>query len=148
LSGKGQPPKIGPDRYGELLGLLRSGLSVSAAARKMEVYRSTLYNLAERVPEMGAAMERARAAYQEEKQRALETGLEHEPSESCYVNNHCRTPRCTAAATEARDRRRTAVPAPVTPLQRIPHDLVVGEQRVNVYALLDDIDGLPLADTA
>ncbi|MEW2302064.1 hypothetical protein AB0958_19160 [Streptomyces sp. NPDC006655] len=138
MSGKGQPPKIGPERYGELLGLLHSGLSMPAAAKKMGVTRATLYNLADRVPEMGAAMKRARDAAR----------ARHEPSESCYVNNRCRSPECTAAATEARLRRKATVAAPVTPLQRTPHELPVGGERVNVYALLDDTAGPPLADTA
>ncbi|MEU2426988.1 hypothetical protein ABZ619_39250 [Streptomyces sp. NPDC007851] len=141
MSGKGQPPKIGPERYGELLALLTANPSMTAAAQAMGVTRPTLYNLAARNEEMGAAMKRAQAAA-----RARRA---HQPSESCYVNNQCRTPQCTAAATEARMRRKAAVPAPATQLQRTPYELHVGSTRVNVYALLDDdIGGQPLADTA
>jgi DNA-binding XRE family transcriptional regulator len=135
--GRGQPPKIGPERYGELLGYLATGLSMPATAKKLGVTRATLYNLAERDEQMGAAMQRARAAAKSV----------HTPSESCYVNSQCRTPECTAAATEARLRRRNATAVPVTPLQRVPCDVLVGGQRVNVYALLDD-GNTPLADTA
>lgn len=123
MSGRGQPPKIEPDRYGELLELLAAGLSMPAAAARMQVARATLYNLADRVPAMGEAMQRARTAAKENKR------ARHEPSESCYVNQGCRRPECTAAATEARIRRRTAEPGPT------------------VYELLA-ADAEPLADTA
>lgn len=159
--GRGQPPKITPERYGELLGYLATGLSVSATARKLGVSRATLYNLAERDEQMGAAMQRAQEAARDAARVA------HKPSESCYVNNGCRTTECTAAATEARLRRkltmrdaadarvgrtrtetgRAAYLAPGPQIQRTEHELVVDGQRVNVYALLDDGD-TPLADTA
>lgn len=155
--GRGQPPKIGPERYGELLGYLATGLSMPATAKKLGVSRATLYNLAERDEQMGAAMQRARAAAKSV----------HTPSESCYANNECRTPECTAAATEARKRRKYAVRdaadarlgrtrtetgraaylAPAPQPQRTPHELLVDGKRVNVYALLDEGD-TPLADTA
>jgi len=155
--GRGQPPKIGPERYGELLGYLATGLSMPATAKKMGVARSSLYNLAQRDEQMGEAIQRARAAAKSA----------HTPSESCYVNNQCRTPECTAAATEARvsrkhtvrdaadarlgrtrtERGRAAYLEPGPQIQRTPYELLVGGQRVNVYALLDDGD-TPLADTA
>lgn len=156
--GRGQPPKIAVERYGELLGLLATGLSMPATAKKMGVSRATLYNLAERDEQMGAAMKRARAAA-----KAV-----HTPCESCYVNNGCRTPECTAAATEARMRRkhtvrdvadarlgrtrtergRAAYLVETGPqIQRTPYELLVDGQRVNVYALVDD-GNTPLADTA
>ncbi|MHB9862016.1 hypothetical protein [Streptomyces sp. YIM S03343] len=106
--GHGQPPKIEPARYPELLELLAAGLSMPATAARLGVARSSLYNLADRVPEMGEAIRRARAAAQAAKR------ARHEPSESCYVNNRCRRPECTQTATEARARRRAATPAPVT----------------------------------
>lgn len=110
--GRGQPPKIEPDRYDELLGLLAAGLSMPAAAKRMRVARATLYNLAARDPEMGEAMEAARADARAARQER------HEPSESCYVNNQCRRPACTAAATEARARRRSVPPTPPAPVAR------------------------------
>lgn len=130
--GRGQPPKIEPARYEELLSLLRSGLSMPAAARRMGVARATLYNLADRVPAMGAAMADARASARQDKQE------KHEPSESCYVNQGCRRPECTAAASEARARRRSARPAAV---QGLPAPV-----RVSVYELLAEPQRL--ADTA
>ncbi|MFE5037124.1 hypothetical protein [Streptomyces sp. NPDC056683] len=123
MSGRGQPPKIEPDRYEELLELLGAGLSMPAAAARMRVARATLYNLAKREPAMGEAMDRARAAARRARQ------ARHEPSESCYVNNACRRPECTAAATDARVRRRHTVTGPT------------------VYQLLAVITE-PLADTA
>lgn len=96
--GRGQPPKILPARYDEVLVALRAGLSMPATARKLGVTRATLYNLADRDEQMGAAMQQAR---QEARSR-------HRPSESCYVNRDCRTPECTREATEARARRRAA----------------------------------------
>jgi transposase len=111
MSGNGQPPKIEPDRYGELLGLLHDGLSMPAAAERMNVSRATLYNLAARVPAMGEAMERARAAAKAARADA------HEPSEGCYVNRACRRPECTRAATDARIRRRASRPAVVSVYQ-------------------------------
>lgn len=130
---RGQPPKIEPDRYDELLSLLRSGLSMPATAARLGVARATLYNLAARDQAVGRAMQRARAAALRDKRKR------HESSESCYVNNRCRTPECTAAATEARARRRDMQPAPV---QALPAPV-----RVSVYDLLAD-DTPPLADSA
>jgi hypothetical protein len=131
--GRGQPPKIEPDRYDELLSLLRAGLPMPAAAARMGVARATLYNLADRDQAVGQAMQAARAQARRDKRKR------HEPSESCYVNNRCRAPECTAAATEARARRRDAQPALV---QALPTPV-----RVSVYALLAD-DTPPLADSA
>jgi len=131
--GRGQPPKIDAGRYPELLTLLRAGLSMPAAARKMGVAVATLYNLATRDQAMGAAMAAARAEAREAKAAA------HVPSESCYVYNDCRTPGCTAAATEARARRRAQETAPVAP--------AAGPVPVSVYDLLAD-DPPPLADSA
>lgn len=111
MSGRGQPPKIEPDRYGELLGHLHAGLSMPAVAERMNVSRATLYNLATRVPAMGEAMDRARAAAKAARAAA------HEPSEGCYVNRGCRAPECTRAATDARLRRRAARPAVVSVYQ-------------------------------
>jgi lambda repressor-like predicted transcriptional regulator len=104
---RGQPPKIEADRYPELLDLLHAGLSMPAAARKMGVARSTLYNLADRDEVMGEKIRAARTAAKAARAAA------HEPSEGCYVNNGCRRPECTAAATEARARRRAARPVSV-----------------------------------
>jgi alkanesulfonate monooxygenase SsuD/methylene tetrahydromethanopterin reductase-like flavin-dependent oxidoreductase (luciferase family) len=131
--GRGQPPKIEPHQYPELLNLLRSGLSMPAAAARMGVARATLYNLADRDQEMGQAMRAARAQARQDRQ------TRHEPSESCYVNNRCRDPQCTAAASEARARRREAQPASV---QALP-----APARVSVYTLLGD-EPAPLADSA
>ncbi|MEE1838127.1 hypothetical protein [Streptomyces sp. SP17KL33] len=131
--GRGQPPKIEPGRYPELLNLLRSGLSMPAAARELGVARATLYNLADRDEAMGQAMRAAR----DDARRAKRD--RHEPSESCYVNNQCRSPECTAAATEARTRRRAASTAPVVELQ--------APACVTVYELLAD-EAPPLADSA
>jgi transposase len=131
---RGQPPKIEPERYPELLDLLGAGLSMPAAAARMNVARATLYNLADRVPAMGGAMEKARVAAREAKR------ARHEPSEYCYVNNACRRPECTAAATDARARRRNAEPAPVTVLP-VP-------ARITLYELLAADDAQALPDTA
>ncbi|MFF1284346.1 hypothetical protein ACFVY4_26840 [Streptomyces sp. NPDC058299] len=139
MSGRGQPPKIGPERYGELLGLLASGLSLPAAAARMNVSRATLYNLAGRVPSMGEAMGRARVVGRRAKEAARKAA--HEPSESCYVNHGCRTPECTRAATEARAQRRAPASSPVTTLPAL------GGEVVTVYQLLAD-GPTPLADSA
>ncbi|RPE39696.1 helix-turn-helix resolvase-like protein [Streptomyces sp. Ag109_O5-1] len=130
--GRGRRPKIEQNRYPELLTLLRSGLSMPATAAHLGVARATLYNLAERDQEIGDAMQRARAQAHRDKQ------ARHEPSESCYVNNRCRAPECTTAATEARARRR----ARLQPVEAPP-----ALARTNVYALLAD-DTPPLADSA
>ncbi|MFD0032573.1 hypothetical protein ACFVJK_30750 [Streptomyces sp. NPDC127172] len=132
--GRGQPPKIEPGRYPELLELLDAGLSMPAAAARLGVSRATLYNLADRVPAMGEAMQRARDAAKAARK------ARHEPSESCYVNNGCRRPECTAAATEARTRRRTPQPAPAIPLP--------APARITLYELLAADDAQPLADSA
>jgi hypothetical protein len=132
--GRGQPPKIAPERYGELLELLAAGLSMPAAAKRMNVARTTLYNLADRHPEMGEAMQRARAAAKEARR------ARHEPSESCYVNHGCRRPECVRAANEARARRKAAARA-------AQHTEPAAPARVTVYELLA-ADAEPLADTA
>ncbi|MBP5926768.1 hypothetical protein F3K32_42955 [Streptomyces sp. LBUM 1483] len=131
--GRGQPPKVEPGRYPELLALLRSGLPMHAVAEAMQVTKATLYNLANRDEAMGKAMRAARA-----EARAAKLAR-HEPSESCYVNNRCRSAACTAAATEARTRRKAGTPAPVVGLP--------APARVTVYELLAD-DAPPLADSA
>ncbi|NUR01414.1 MAG: hypothetical protein HOY79_34270 [Streptomyces sp.] len=136
MRGRGQPPKITPGRYPELLALLRSGLSMPATARKLNVARSSLYNLATRDPEMGAAMDAARAAARAAKAAA------HTPSESCYVNNECRSDACTQAATEARAGRR----ARETARTPAPAAVLPGPAAVTVYDLL--ADDVPFADTA
>jgi hypothetical protein len=130
---RGQPPKIEPERYPELLELLGAGLSMPAAAERLGVSRGTLYNLADRVPEMREAMKLARVAAKAARQ------ARHEPSESCYVNNKCGRPECTAAATEARARRRAAQPAPPVELP--------APARITLYELLA-ADAQPLADSA
>jgi hypothetical protein len=139
---RGQPPKIEPDRYPELLELLGAGLSMPAAAARMGVARATLYNLAARVPAMGEAMERARAAAKaaRDAEKAARKAR-HEPSESCYVNDQCRRPACTAAATDARARRRASQPAPVVVLPP-------PAPRITLYELLAADDAQPLADSA
>lgn len=104
-----------------------------AVAAAMQVTKATLYNLANRDEAMGEAMRAARADARAAK------AARHEPSESCYVNNRCRSPECTAAATEARTRRRAGSTAPVVELQ--------APARVTVYELLAD-DAPPLADSA
>lgn len=137
--GRGQPPTIGAGRYPELLKLLRSGMSMSEAAEAMGVARATLYNLAARDEAMG---ERMRAAREEGRAAARAAKRNrHEASESCYVNNACRAPACTQAATDARARRRTAEPAPAA--AAAPY-----ERHANVYALLAADDTPPLADSA
>ncbi|MFE4960902.1 helix-turn-helix domain-containing protein [Streptomyces sp. NPDC056653] len=132
---RGQPPKIEPERYAELLELLGAGLSMPTAAERMGVARATLYNLAARVPAMGEAMQRARAAAKAARK------ARHEPSESCYVNDQCRLPGCTAAATEARARRRAPQPAPAVVLP-------APARRITLYELLAADDAQPLADSA
>lgn len=131
--GRGQPPKIEPNRYPELLELLGAGLSMPAAAERLGVARATLYNLADRVPAMGKAMQQAR----DTARAARKT--RHEPSEACYVNDKCRRPGCTAAATEARARRRAPQPEPAV--------LPAPARSITLYELLA-ADAQPVADIA
>ncbi|MFI5814888.1 hypothetical protein ACIA7S_28515 [Streptomyces sp. NPDC051643] len=133
--GRGQPPKIEPSRYQELLEHLRAGLSMPATARTMGVARATLYNLADRDERMGAAMREARESA---RQAARDV---HVPSESCYVNHGCRSPECTAAATEARTNRRGNAG------RRRSLGYQPTATRPTVYELVADGPS-PLADTA
>lgn len=132
---RGQPPRIGPERYGEVLDLLRSGLSMVAVAERLNIPRSTLYNLPVRDRQMGEAMRAAREVGKAARAAA------HEPSESCYVRG-CRTTACTAAATQARAERRATATAAAAPVAVLP-----AGDRLTVYELLAD-DGPPLASSA
>lgn len=130
--GRGQPPKITPGQYPQLLNLLRAGLSVGKVAAELGVTRQTLYNLPQRVDEETAEL--IRQAREEGRRQRQKHG-----TETCYVERACRRPECVQAATAARTARR--------------HRAAEGQARPSVYDLADRAGSFPdrpegLADTA
>jgi hypothetical protein len=58
--GPGRPTGYSVDRGAELIGLMATGLSISAAAAAMGFHRDTIYEWADRHPEFSDALKRGR----------------------------------------------------------------------------------------
>lgn len=133
MSRRGQPPKIQPGQYPQLLTLLRAGLRMAEVAAEMGVTRQTLHNLINRD-------EQVREARDEGRRRRHQQEHGHE---SCYVERKCRRPECVQAATVARAERRSRAAE------------AAAAARPSVYELADTAGPFPerpaepgLADTA
>lgn len=91
--------KVGPEQYDAIVRLFRTGLNAARVASAVGLGRSGLYDLLRRDPDLKARVREAQAAYREANRHG---------TEGCYTNAGCRLPECTAAASEARARRRAA----------------------------------------
>lgn len=60
--GRGQPPALTPDRQAALCALVAAGATLTDAATKTGVARSTLHNTRHRDPQFAAALEQALTA--------------------------------------------------------------------------------------
>ena len=105
----GRPAAFGPDReeaIAEFLNLVAGGATVRSAARDVGLSHTPVYSLRRRSPVFAAALTSAQAAGRRARAAGDGERGDGHGTESHYVNAGCRHPRCRAAASTARARRR------------------------------------------